>query len=122
MAGASLMRSDISCTVFLSDVDEYEGGELVMEGYDSQKTYKLPKGSAIIYPSHALHSVNAVTKGERRVCVTWIQSLVRSGEKREILFDIDVARKEIFSQSGKNKTFDSLSKSYMNLLRMWGEV
>ncbi len=115
------MRSDVSFTLFLNEPDEYEGGELIIEGADSEQSYKLPAGTAIAYPSTSLHRVNVVTKGTRLVVVGWVQSWIRDAQKREIVFDLDVSRRSLFAQSGKTTEFDLLSKSVANLLRLWSE-
>ena len=122
MNDKGLWRSDISFTIFLSSPDDYEGGELVIEGADDEKFYKLEAGSAIVYPSTTLHRVNPVTKGTRFVAVGWVQSLVRSSEDREILFDLETARRVIFTKDGKTAEFDLISKSIANLLRKWANV
>ena len=114
-------RSDVSFTLFLSAPTDYAGGELVIEGADDEKAYKLPAGSAIVYPSSTLHRVNEVTKGTRLVVVGWVQSLVRNSAQRELLFDIDTVRRSLFAQHGKTNEFDLLSKSVSNLLRQWAE-
>ncbi|WP_030007405.1 Fe2+-dependent dioxygenase [Picosynechococcus sp. NKBG042902] len=115
------MRSDVSFTLFLNEPSDYEGGELVIEGADSEQSYKLPAGTAIAYPSTSLHRVNVVTKGTRLVAVGWVQSWIRDAQKREIVFDLDVSRRSLFAQSGKTTEFDLLSKSVANLLRLWSE-
>lgn len=123
MSGKSgLSRSDVSFTLFLSDPDEYTGGELTIEGVQSEQSYKLQTGSAIFYPSTTLHRVNPVTKGTRLVVVGWVQSIIREGSDREILFDLETARRAIFAKSGKTPEFDLVSKSIANLLRKWAEV
>ena len=123
MMGASgLCRSDVSFTLFLNSPDEYEGGELIVEGVQSEQSYKLETGSAIFYPSTTLHRVNPITKGTRLVVVGWLQSVVRDGSDREILFDLETARRAIFAKSGKTPEFDLVSKSIANLLRKWAEV
>ena len=115
-------RSDISFTLFLNSPEEYQGGELVIEGADSEKGYKLQAGSAIIYPSTSLHRVNEVTEGSRLVCVGWLQSLIRDSSDREILFDLETARRVMFAKDGKTPEFDLVSKSIANLLRKWVDV
>ncbi len=114
-------RSDVSFTLFLSDPEDYAGGELVIEGADDEQSYKLPAGNAIVYPSSTLHRVNEVTQGQRLVVVGWVQSLVRDPAQRELLFDIDTVRRSLFAQYGKTNEFDLLSKSVSNLLRRWAE-
>ena len=116
------VRSDVSVTVFLNSPDEYDGGELVVESAGGEQSFKLPAGHAIVYPSTTLHRVEQVTRGTRLVAITWVQSLVRSADDREILFDLDMARRAIFEQQGKTREFDLIAKSYANLLRKWSEV
>ncbi|RYV00965.1 Fe2+-dependent dioxygenase [Shewanella sp. OPT22] len=119
MHNEELVRTDISCTIFLSDPDDYQGGELVMTLGGIEMEYKLQAGDAIVYPSTTLHRVNPVTSGERLVALTWIESLVSDASQREILFDLDSARKAIMQQSGKSNEFDLITKSHSNLLRRW---
>ena len=118
MAGG---RSDLSFTLFLSEPDSYEGGELVVEGLDSEQKYKLPAGSMIVYPSSRLHRVDAVTKGVRWAAVGWLESWVRSVEQRELLFELDTARRSLYQKYGKTDEFDLITKSLSNLLRYWAE-
>lgn len=123
MGAANPLRSDIAVTVFLSDPSTYDGGELVIESHSGELSYKLDAGQAIVYPATTLHRVAEVTRGERLAAVLWVQSMVRSAEQREILFDIDSARRGLWEKAGKVATpeFDLLSKSYANLLRSWAE-
>jgi PKHD-type hydroxylase len=118
MAGG---RSDLSFTVFLSDPDSYRGGELVLEDPGGEEAIRLPAGHALVYPSSLLHRVKTVTAGERLVAVGWIQSRIRSSEKRELLFELDTARRALFKERGKEEIFDLITRSYTNLLRLWGE-
>jgi len=121
MGDAPRGRSDVSVTVFLSAPESYEGGELVMDTPGGELSYKLAAGSAVTYPSTSLHRVTPVTAGRREAAVTWVQSLVRAAEQREILFDLDRARRAIFEAQGKTPAFDAVTKSYANLLRLWAE-
>ncbi|RAH38124.1 MULTISPECIES: Fe2+-dependent dioxygenase [unclassified Halomonas] len=116
------MRTDLSFTLFLNDPDSYDGGELLMDTPAGEQTYKLPAGGLILYPSSTLHRVEPVTRGERLAAVGWAQSQVRDPQQREILFDLDTTRRQEFDANGKTLTFDMLSKSLANLLRMWAEV
>jgi PKHD-type hydroxylase len=121
MGGGLALRSDVSLTVFLNDPEAYTGGELVIETVAGEDAVKFAAGDAVLYPSNRLHRVAPVTAGERVVAVTWIESRVRDEGEREILFDLDRARRRIFEREGKSETFDLVSKSYSNLLRRWGE-
>lgn len=116
------MRTDISVTVFLNDPGEYEGGELMIEGASEEQAFKLPAGSAVAYPSTALHRVAPVTSGQRDVAVTWVESLVVDPRAREILFDVDRTRRAIYESCGKSPEFDTLSKTHANLIRMWART
>ncbi|QSP95433.1 Fe2+-dependent dioxygenase [Marinobacter salinisoli] len=120
--GAGRLRTDISFTLFLDDPDSYDGGELVTETSAGEQTYKLPAGSAVIYPSSTLHRVAPVTRGQRRVAIGWIQSTIRDPAQREVLFDLDTARRTLFEREGKSSEFDLLTKSLANLQRFWAEV
>ena len=120
LMGNSFLRSDVSFTLFLNP-STYEGGELVIEGADDEKAYKLEAGAMIVYPSTTLHRVDPVTKGTRLVVVGWVQSLVRDASEREILFELDTVRHAIFAKDGKTPEFDLIAKSVANLLRKWAE-
>lgn len=120
--GERALRTDLSVTVFLSDPSAYEGGELEIQTQPGAMTAKLKAGDAAIYPSTTLHRVRPVTSGERLVAVAWMQSMVRDADKREILYDIDRTRRTVFEARGKTDVFDTLSKTYSNLQRMWVEI
>jgi PKHD-type hydroxylase len=117
LPGGSL-RSDLSCTVFLNDPDSYEGGELNIRLGDSNLKFKLPAGEAIIYPSDSLHQVDPVTKGERLVAITFIQSRIADPFKRYMLFELN----EVAALEGRkmdNDNFQRMQLVQQNLLRMW---
>lgn len=115
------LRADVSFTLFLSAPAAYAGGELIIDGPGGAQEYKLPAGSLITYPSTTLHHVGEVTKGVRLAAVGWAQSLVRDPARRELLFELDTARRSLFRQGGKTAEFDLVTKSFSNLLRMWAE-
>lgn len=114
-------RADLSFTVFLSDPTAYSGGSLLLEGLDGEHEVRLEAGHALLYPSTLLHQVEPVRSGERLVAVGWVESRIRQAERRELLFDLDTARRTLFQQEGKSEAFDLISRSYTNLLRLWGE-
>ena len=114
-------RADLSFTIFLNSKDNYDGGELSIESINSEENFKLNAGEIIIYPSTYLHSVKEITKGERLVCVGWIESYVRSIEEREYLFDLDAGAKGILANHGRSDELDLIFKSYSNLLRLLGD-
>ena len=114
-------RADLSFTIFLSEKDQYEGGELVIENLNAENKFKLNLGEILIYPSTYLHSVQEVQKGERMVCVGWIESYVKSIEEREYLFDLDAGAKSLLAKHGRSDELDLIFKSYSNLLRLMGD-
>ncbi|MCK5813153.1 MAG: Fe2+-dependent dioxygenase [Cocleimonas sp.] len=115
-------RTDISTTVFLSDKSEYEGGELLIKSEFGEHKVKLSAGSAVVYPSRSLHKVAEVTSGVRLVAVTWAQSLVKSNEQRELLYDLSIARDKLIADMPQSDETGRVSRTYANLLRMWSEV
>lgn len=121
MGSSSFFRSDISFTLFLNSPSEYEGGELILEEMNGERSFKLEAGSLILYPSYTLHRVETVTSGVRKVAVGWVQSLVRDALNREILFELDTVRRSLFYKEGKTTEFDLLSKCHANLLRQFAE-
>jgi PKHD-type hydroxylase len=120
--GGAAVRSDVSCTVFLSDPDEYEGGELtVIDTYGAHEV-KLPAGDAIVYPSTSVHEVRPVTGGERVASFLWVQSMVRDDWKRAMLFELDTNIQALRAQHGDGPALVALTGHYHNLLRMWAET
>jgi PKHD-type hydroxylase len=119
LMGPDHMRADVSVTIFLSNPEDYDGGELVMETTGGEAAYKLPAGSAVTYPTTMLHRVEPVTRGMREVAVTWAQSLFRRADHREILFDLERTARAIFEREGKSEHFDLINKSTSNLRRLW---
>jgi len=115
------MRTDVSFTLFLSDPATYDGGALVIETSGGEDEVKLPAGSLVAYPSTTLHRVEPVTRGMRLAAVGWARSFIRDAAQRELLFDLDTARQQLFAASGKTPEFDLLSKTSANLLRMWAD-
>ena len=112
-------RSDLSFTVFLSEPEAYTGGDLVLETSSGEETLRLPAGHAVVYPSTLLHRVEPVTSGERLVAVGWMETRIRHSDQRELLFELDTARRALFERHGKDEIFDLISRSYSNLLRRW---
>ena len=113
-------RADLSFTIFLNCKANYEGGELSIEGFNSEKKFKLDAGEVIIYPSTYLHSVEEVISGERIVFIGWIESYVKSIEEREYLFDLDAAARSLLIKYGRSEEVDLIFKSYSNFLRRLG--
>ena len=115
------VRSDVSCTLFLTDPADYEGGELVIQDTYGTQRVKLPAGHMVLYPSTSVHRVEPVTLGARVSCFFWVQSMVRSDEQRRLLFDMDMNLLRL-RQQGENPMTVGLTGTYHNLLRMWAEV
>jgi PKHD-type hydroxylase len=112
-------RTDLSFTLFLTDPASCEGGELVIEGNEGERSFKLPAGSLVLYPATTLHHVNEVTAGERLAVVGWVRSLIRHDSHRELLFDLDNV---LASLPGADRsTIDRLQKVRANLVRLWAE-
>tara|TARA_B100001027_G_scaffold43142_1_gene27835 strand:+ start:1219 stop:1884 length:666 start_codon:yes stop_codon:yes gene_type:complete len=114
-------RADLSFTIFLNEKDKYSGGELLIEGLNSEDKFKLDSGGIIIYPSTYLHSVQEVISGERIVVVGWIESYIKSIEEREYLFDLDAGARTLLAKHGRSDELDLIFKSYSNLLRTLGD-
>ena len=115
-------RSDIAITIFLNSPDEYEGGELLISSAFGEQKIKLNAGDAVLYPSSSTHQVTEVTSGTRLVAVTWLQSTVRDPAKREILYNLSMARDTLIETSPNSQELEQLSNSYVNLLRMWSDI
>ena len=113
-------RADLSFTIFLSNKDNYKGGFLSIESFNSEEKFKLNAGEIIIYPSTYLHSVEEVIDGERLVFIGWIESYVKSIEEREYLFDLDAAARSLLAKYGRSDEVDLIFKSYSNLLKRLG--
>jgi PKHD-type hydroxylase len=116
------IRTDISATLFFTNPDEYEGGELNIEDTYGTHSVKLPAGHMILYPATSLHHVNPVTKGARVCSFFWIQSMIRDDGQRTILFDLDSAIQQINREFPNHPTAVQLTGVYHNLLRQWAEV
>lgn len=116
------VRTDISCTVFLSDPDAYEGGELTVADTYGTRGIKLPAGHAVIYPGTSLHQVTPVTRGERLACFFWVESLVRSDEQRRLLYELDMNLLRLRQRHGESAETTALTGTYHNLLRLWADT
>jgi PKHD-type hydroxylase len=113
------LRSDVSGTLFLSDPDEYDGGELVIEDMFGTHTARLPAGSLIVYPGSSLHRVEPVTRGTRFVSFFWTQSFIASPERRRLMFELDGAIQSVAADHPEHSSVDTLTQVYHNLLRQW---
>jgi PKHD-type hydroxylase len=121
--GAGRVRTDISCTLFLSEPEDYDGGELVINGVSGEQRVKLPAGDMVIYPGTSVHRVDPVTRGYRTAAFFWIQSMVRSDEQRRLLFDMDAHLRRLRGEIGETEpAVVGLTGTYHNLLRLWADV
>ena len=116
IAGA---RTDLSFTLFLSEPESYDGGELILQKHDGDEAIKLAAGSMVLYPSTSLHRVAEVTRGVRLTAVGWVQSQVRSAEQREILFDLHCALANLPELEVNKQARLDILKARGNLLRRW---
>lgn len=116
------MRTDVSCTLFLCDPEDYDGGELVVVDTYGTHEVKLPAGDLILYPSTSLHRVEPVTRGERVCSFFWAQSMVRDDTRRAMLFEMDQTIQRLREKLGETDETLSLAGHYHNLLRMWAET
>jgi len=117
------IRTDLSATLFLTEPDAYEGGELIVENHYGSQSIKLAAGDMILYPSTRLHQVTPVTSGERISAVFWLQSMVRNDEHRSTLFDLDQSVQSLTSLHGhEHADVMRLSAIYHNLVRQWAET
>ena len=116
------VRTDLSATLFFTDPDEYDGGELLVEDTYGTHNVKLPAGNLILYPSTSLHHVRPVTRGARIASFFWIQSMVRDDGQRTLLFDLDMAIQRITQDVPDHPSAVQLTGVYHNLLRRWADV
>lgn len=116
------IRTDLSCTLFLSGRDEYDGGELMVEDTYGLHSVKLPAGHLVLYPATSLHHVRPVTRGVRVCSFFWLQSMVRSDADRTLLFDLDAAIRHLHGVEAAEAPAVQLTGVYHNLLRRWAEV
>jgi PKHD-type hydroxylase len=122
-ATGARIRADLSCTLFLTDPADYDGGELEIDGRIGKASYKLPAGHMLVYPSASLHRVTPVTRGERVSCFFWLQSLVAEHSSREVLYDLDQSIQILSAERGKSDDeVLRLTAIYHNLVRRWAEA
>lgn len=121
-SAAPRFRSDASMTLFLNPPERYDGGELVIRSAYGDRQVKLAAGDAVVYPSSSVHQVTPVTRGERLVILTWIQSYVRDAAQRELLFELNRARETLLASDPDADATKHVDRTYANLLRMWADV
>lgn len=120
--GNAELRTDVSSTLFLTDPDSYEGGELIVTDTYGEHEVKLAAGDLILYPSTSLHRVEPVLSGQRICAFFWVQSMVRDDWRRGMLFDLDQNIRVLRTQLGDTAEVLSLTAHYHNLLRQWADV
>ena len=116
------VRTDLASTLFFSNPDEYDGGELVVEDTYGVHSVKLPAGHLILYPASSVHHVRPVTRGARFASFFWIQSMIRDDGERTLLFDLDVAIQRLMDDIPDHRSVVELTSLYHNLLRRWADV
>lgn len=116
------IRTDLSMTLFFSEPDEYEGGELVIEDTFGTQEIKLPAGDMVLYPSTSIHKVNPVTQGARVSAFFWLQSLVADNEQRRTLHQLDQSIQSLRSDLPDDERIQNLIWVYHNLLRQWSQT
>lgn len=114
-------RADLSFTLFLSEPETYDGGELIIDTAGEEIAVKMPPGHLVIYGANTLHRVAPVTSGVRLAANGWVRSLIRRADQREVLTDLALLMRRAHTADGKTEEFDLLAKTRSNLLRMWAE-
>lgn len=122
IGGDEHLRSDVSCTLFLNDPDEYDGGRLIISDTYGEHVVAKPAGDAVIYPSSSLHRVEPVTRGARIASFFWIQSLVRDDSQRRTLLELDTSIQKLTLDGADEDALLQLTCVYHNLLRRWSET
>jgi PKHD-type hydroxylase len=120
--GSLRIRTDLSCTLFLAEPEEYDGGELLVEDTYGVHSVKLPAGHMVLYPSSSLHNVTPVTRGARIASFFWLQSMVRDDGERTLLFDLDTAIQRLTVDLPDHPSAVQLTSVYHNLLRRWAQI
>ncbi len=117
------IRTDLSVTLFLSEPDEYDGGELVVDDFSGSQSVKLPAGHLVLYPSTSLHRVTPITRGARVCSFFWIQSMIKDTHARHLTLEFDHALQELVTRLGRNDPeVRKLTNIYHNLIRYWAEL
>jgi PKHD-type hydroxylase len=122
LGSAQPLRSDVSCTLFLCDPQDYDGGELIVRDTYGEHEVRLPAGDLIVYPSSSLHEVLPVTRGVRTCAFFWVQSLIRDDARRAVLYELDQTIQSLRRRLGEAPECVALTGHYHNLLRMWAET
>ncbi len=121
-SGGAPLRTDVSITIFLSEPDSYDGGELQIKSEIGDAKIKLPPGDAIIYPTGDIHQVLPVTRGERWAVVTWMQSMIADPTRRRIVYELDLVCQSLLQKMPDTDEHRALMRNYGNLVRLWAET
>jgi len=121
-AAGERYRSDLAMTIFLNSPEEYQGGELVIQTPYGEQSIKSNAGDAVLYPATTRHRVTEVVSGERLVAVTWIQSLVRDNEQRNLLYQLSKTREKMLRKQPDSDDTKRIDNVYVNLVRMWSDL
>ena len=116
------VRTDVSCTVFLNEPTDYDGGELCIADTYGEQAIKFPAGHMVLYPGTSLHQVKPVIRGHRLACFFWVESMVRSDEQRRLLYELDMNLLGLRTRHGETDETTGLTGTYHNLLRMWADT
>lgn len=116
------VRTDLAATLFISDPEEYDGGELIVEDTFGVQRLKLPAGDMVVYPASSIHEIAPITRGARIASFFWIQSLVREDRRRQMLFSLDSTIQSLRRESPHSASVLELTGLYHNLLREWAEL
>lgn len=122
LMGEPPLRTDLAMTIFLSDPESYEGGELIIQSESGTAAFKPAKGDAVLYPCQYLHCVGEVRSGARLAAITWIQSNVKSPEQRQILFQLNQVHASLYNQAPHAPETNLLLQTHSNLFRMWADL
>lgn len=115
------VRTDLSATLFLSDPESYDGGELVVRDASGEHSLKLAAGAMVLYPGTSVHRVEPIRRGVRLAAFFWIQSMVRDVTQRTLLFDLDGAIQRLAKDVPGHAALVDLAGVYHNLLRVWAD-
>jgi PKHD-type hydroxylase len=119
--GGHRVRTDLSATLFLSPPDSYDGGELIVEDGAGERSFKLNAGDLLLYPATSVHRVTTVSRGERLAAFFWVQSMVRSGEQRALLYQLDNALRLLGRDVPDHPSLVEMMGVYHNLIRQWAD-
>jgi len=121
MGGATPLRSDLAVTLFLSEPDTYDGGELIIDDDGAPRSFKLPAGDLVLYPASTIHRVETVRRGTRHAVILWVQSMIASASHRRILLDLERVLATLIERDPDADEVVTLSAVYHNLLREWAQ-